>query len=592
MIPLNEYPRPQLFRAKNSWLCLNGLWDYAILKGGLPAGNDFHPPAYQGQILVPYAPETALSGVKRQVLPDEVLWYRRQVPARDLPPVTPGGRLLLHFGAVDQCCRVFINGRFAQENEGGYFPFTIDISPFLSGDSLDICLAVTDPSDTGFRAWGKQRLRPGGIWYQATSGIWQTVWLEVVPENYVADVLITPDFENGRIVLTPKIVGHGSLSGAVYAPDKAGQTEGGAFLTPLSPRGDGTLEASLPSPRPWSPEDPYLYTYAITFGEDEVKGYFAMRSFGMTKDQAGVPRLALNGKPYIHLGVLDQGYWPGGAYTPGSDADYVQDILAMKSLGFNMLRKHIKIEPLRWYYHCDRLGMLVWQDFVSGGGPYPKRYIQVLPVAGIMVKDKNPARLGRGSEASRASYLEEWERTLVHLRNVPSIALWVPFNEGWGQFDAKNIALRTKALDPTRPVDHASGWHDQGAGDLKSRHIYFSACRIRPDKLGRAAALTEYGGYSYAVPGHNPGGKPFGYKRFDTLEAYQDAVLRLQRKLLKDGRNIAAFVYTQLSDVEQEVNGLLTQDRSVSKWPPNSPAAKSLYEINMKLRQVDKFNEN
>lgn len=586
MIPLPEYPRPQLRREEASFTNLNGLWEYAILEGGLPEGERPQVPPMQGHILVPYSPETARSGVGYQLLKHQVLWYERRVAKEELPKRPKAGRLLLHFGAVDQVCKVFVNGHLAGENQGGYFPFTLDVTAFSGDDGLLIQLAVKDQNGPCEAAWGKQRNKPGGIWYHGQSGIWQTVWLEAVPREYIQEVVIIPDLAGGRVSLRVKALGEGQLTGEVYAPNAAGQTTGGEEIARFEIQQDGSLMAQISSPRPWSPEDPYLYTYRLRFLEDEVWGYFALRSFGIKKDREGTPRLTLNGKPTTQVGVLDQGYWQGGGYTPPSDAAMAQDILRMKALGFNMLRKHIKLEPLRWYHHCDRLGMLVWQDVVSGGGPYRPWMVQVLPILNLHLSDRRPGRFGRKSQQSREIYFEELRRTIRHLISVPSLALWVPFNEGWGQFEALRAAQLTKQLDPTRPVDHASGWHDQGGPDLKSRHIYFSRCSIKQDKKGRPAALTEYGGFSYAVPGHEPPGKPFGYRRFDSLNGYQQAVLRLMDGLLVHGRNIAAFVYTQLSDVEQEVNGLLTEDRAVSKWPEGSPAAQALLERNLALRAL------
>ncbi len=586
MIPLREYPRPQTTRPEDSWRCLNGTWQYAMEKGGLPQGTEARMPPAQGEIVVPYSPESELSGVERQLQPDEVLWYERSLDEADIPSLPANGRLLLHFGAVDQSCRVYLNGQLAGSHEGGYFAFTLDITALMQPRDNRLTVAVTDPSNTGYRAWGKQSLKPGGIWYRATSGIWQTVWLEAVPQTYIQNIRITPDCDGSRVQLQVQCSGEAPLSGVVSAPAQAGQTTGGVQMAVFLEESPGVLTASLPDLRAWSPEDPYLYTFTLRCRQDEVQGYFGMRSFGLCKDAGGIPRLSLNGKPYVPVGVLDQGYWQQGMYTPLSDQAMVDDITQMQALGFNIMRKHIKIEPMRWYYHCDRLGMLVWQDMVSGGGPYKPALIQVLPVLGVQVSDRNAKAFGRGSVASRAAYQEELEATIAQLYSVPSLALWVPFNEGWGQFDAAEAARRTRVLDPTRPLDHASGWHDQQAGDLKSRHIYFSKCRIRPDRHGRPAALTEYGGYSYPVPGHTYSQKAFGYKRYKDLRTYQQAVLGLMDGLLKDGRNIAAFVYTQLSDVEEETNGLVTFDRQVSKWPPGSQAAEQLRQRNLALRRL------
>lgn len=590
MIPLCEYPRPQMRRSADSWRCLNGPWRYAIEKGDLPQGEDVQMPSTQGSIVVPYAPESELSGVMRQLQPNEVLWYERSLEKGDIPPLPEGGRLLLHFGAVDQSCRVYVNGRLAGSHEGGYHAFALDITALMQPRDNRLLVAVTDPSNMGYRAWGKQSLKPGGIWYHATSGIWQTVWLEAVPEHSIQSIHITPDYAGARVYLRVQCSGQGALSGVVYAPSDAGQVTGGVQTAVFLEESAGLLTAELPGFRAWSPEDPYLYTFTVRYGQDEVQGYFGMRSFGLCTDAAGVPRLSLNGKPYVPVGVLDQGYWQQGMYTAPSDQALADDILQMKALGFNMLRKHIKIEPMRWYSHCDRLGMLVWQDMVSGGGPYKPIVIQVLPVLGVQISDRNTKAFGRAEASSREAYMQELQATIDQLYSVPSLALWVPFNEGWGQFDAAGVARKTRALDPTRPLDHASGWHDQRAGDLKSRHIYFSRCRIRPDRNGRPAALTEYGGYSYPVPGHTYSQRAFGYRRFKDLHSYQQAVLELMDSLLQDGRNIAAFVYTQLSDVEEETNGLLTFDRQVSKWPLGSEAAQQLRRRNLALRLLAEEN--
>ena len=548
--PLPEYPRPQLRR--ESYLNLNGRWRYAIRAGGGA------PEEYDGAIIVPFSPESLLSGVGRQVGPEDTLWYQRTFA---LPEGFRKDRVLLHFGAVDQTCQVFVNGELAGEHQGGYLPFAFDITDSLSEGENTLTVAVTDRTSLSRHAYGKQSFTPGGIWYTPQSGIWQTVWLESVPENHVESLKITPlyDEKKVRFVLTAK-----APDGANIVVRKDGQVIAEDWY-------DGT-KGSLDMPvtdehvRPWTPEDPFLYDVTVTLGEDRVDSYFAMRKFG-TAEVDGKKVLALNGRPIFMNGVLDQGYWSDGLYTAPGDQALIYDIETMKDLGFNMLRKHIKIEPLRWYYHCDRLGMIVWQDLPSGGGRQSPMVTQVLPFLGIHLKDKNCRRFGREDEESRDQFVQDLYDTVDLLYNTPSLAVWAPFNEGWGQFDSLQITQLLWEEDPTRLVDHASGWHDQGGGDFKSRHVYFRPVKLRPDG-DRVLALTEFGGYSMAVPGHCASEKLFGYKMYHTAGDLMEAYLRLYREEIlphMEERGLSAAVYTQLSDVEEEVNGILTYDRRLCK---------------------------
>ena len=552
--PLPEYPRPQLRR--NSYLNLNGIWEYAITK------TAEKPAAMQGEIVVPFSPETPLSGVGHILQPDEYLWYRRSVT---LPEgFFRGGRLLLHFGAVDQCCTVWVNGQEAGSHTGGYLPFALDVTELIEGDAFTLELRVTDPTDTGSLSRGKQRLKNTGIWYTPQSGIWQTVWMECVPENYLRSLRITPKPEENAVHIRLE-ADDPAMAAVTICRDGGIIAEG-----QTDENGESTLTIPAEELRLWSPEEPFLYDAAITLaGGDKVESYFGMRAFGIGKDEKGLPRLLLNGKPYFQNGLLDQGYWSDGYYTAPSDEALIHDIAEMKRLGFNMLRKHIKVEPLRWYYHCDRLGMLVWQDMMNGGESYSPLSIYVFSNLGLRVKDDRYRYFSRSDEAGRTHYYEELGQMIDLLYNTVSLALWVPFNEGWGQFDALKAAEFIRKRDDTRPIDHASGWYDQGGGDIKSIHWYFRPYHHKqPPKEQRPICLTEYGGYNCAVPGHCWGeGAEFGYKKIADPAEFNRAFQKLMEEQIIPAkeRGLAAAVYTQVSDVEGERNGLLTYDRKVCK---------------------------
>ncbi|WP_218054941.1 glycoside hydrolase family 2 protein [Arthrobacter koreensis] len=617
---LPDYPRPQL--ARGNWLNLNGYWDYAIT----PAAQADPPASWDGRILVPFSPEAPLSGVDRQLQPDQALWYRRTFEA----PAGQGGRVLLHFGAVDQSCTVLVNGRKAGEHDGGYLPFALDITAMLddgppgaeavhngsagaaaaaeTGEAAgqEIVVRVLDGSETNGASRGKQKLDRGGIWYTAQSGIWQTVWLERVPETWIRDVVLTPLDSLDGVEIIVSLDGAAAGPGAETGRETEAERNPPAELSPeagprppAEPRPEagpkisgevavftgGTevaaaafvpgqpLRLALPDPRLWSPEDPFLYDVRVRFGADEVRSYFGLRTFGTGIDPAGHKRLLLNGKPYLHAGLLDQGYWPDGLYTPPSDDAMVFDIQTARDLGFTMLRKHIKIEPLRWYHHCDRLGMLVWQDMVNGGmgdGRAP----EPVPLPGRGSRsDRRYAKFGRSDASGREAFRREVRETVGLLRSVPSIAVWVPFNEGWGQFDAADVAAELRELDATRTIDHASGWHDQGAGDAKSLHVYAVPFHIRRrwQRDPRVIVLSEYGGFSLPVEGHTWNTKVFGYgKTLRSRAELEKAFTALHREQLEPAlrEGLAATVYTQLTDVEDEVNGLLTYDRRVLKVDP------------------------
>lgn len=581
--PLPEYPRPQLVRGGE--LNLNGPWQWAVSstdsQDPLTVADPLHAPEFDGgTIVVPYSPEFPLSGVDHTITPQEVLWYRRSFV---LPTIDAPGphRVLLHFGAVDQTCRVAVNGVEVGGHTGGFLPFTLDITQACAGhQEHEITVAVRDVTDASWLSRGKQATERGGIWYTQQSGIWQTAWLEVVPQVAVDRLVLTPRLEESA--LTVEIGSDHAPAGesARVTVSSQGRVVGTGHVAVNEPV---TLAFDEPV-RPWSPEDPFLYDVEVVLGEDRVSSYVGMRSFGVGTNALGHPCLLLNGQPYLPVGLLDQGYWPDSGLTPPSDEAIVFDIELCKQMGFTMLRKHIKVEPLRWYAHCDRIGMLVWQDHVSGGTTYD--YDQLGPeVEDGHLDDTQYAKFSRADRDGREVSEVELHTMIEHLRGVPSLSLWVPFNEAWGQFDAARIAGEVAALDPTRQVDHASGWHDQGAGDLLSRHIYDQPVVVRPEWQAdpRVIALTEYGGYSLAVDGHIWGEKPFGYRQYETPEELLAAFTALHHDELEPAvrEGLAATVYTQVSDVEDEVNGLVTYDRKVVKFP-----VKAVKAINDRLRAV------
>lgn len=557
---LIEYPRPQMRR--DSYLNLNGRWEYAI------TDSDEPPRCWDGTILVPFSPESALSGVGRTLRPGQTLWYRREVtvPQGFIPR---DGRLLLHFGAVDQEAAVYLNGVLLGRHMGGYNAFTLDATDAL-GPTNTLVVRVHDDTDAGFHSRGKQKTRRGGIWYTPQSGIWQTVWMEAVPRRYIEGLHIVPLFDRSAVEVTVRCA----------QPLQCEATVDGRTVPFTSGE---AARIPMPDFRAWSPEDPYLYDLSVTLGEDRVESYFGMRKVEVRADRGGVKRLFLNGEPYFHSGLLDQGYWPDGLYTAPSDEALIFDIQTAKSMGFNMLRKHIKVEPMRWYYHCDRLGMLVWQDMPSGGGKYRFSTISLPLVTGVHRRDNRYRAFARTSSQGRAEYMDELEEMVLQLFNAPSVALWVPFNEGWGQFDSTFVMERLRLLDPTRPVDPASGWHDQGAGDLRSLHVYFKPFRFRRDRRGRALALSEFGGYNLRVDGHCFNQKDYGYRRLpDAAALWRDFARLYEREVLPAvPRGLCAAVYTQLSDVEDELNGLMTYDRRVVKLD-----ADDVRELNERLKEA------
>lgn len=536
--PLSEYPRPQFKR--DSYFSLNGIWQLAFSE------NQSLNAKYDYEIVVPFSPEAPLSGVNRELKENEYLIYSKQF---ELPQGFNKGRVFINFGAVDQIAKVYINGSCVGEHHGGYTPFTFEITEYINADVNTVNVVVRDLCEKNQYSRGKQSSRRGGIWYSKQSGIWQSVWLESTPEDYIKSVRITPDYDNEQVAL--EYPGNITVEALIY--------DGEELIAHTT-----DTKIKIENFKPWSPESPFLYKIVFKYGKDVVESYFGMRKFSLGNDKNGVPRLFLNNKPYFHNGLLDQGYYPDGYLTPPSNAAMEFDIKTVKECGFNMLRKHIKIEPMLWYHYCDVNGIIVWQDMVNGGGKYGLE-VSVLPFVGINLDDTNYKTFKRTDKNARDLYYNELGEMLDALYNCPCIALWVPFNEGWGQFDSAKAYSFIKERDNTRIIDSTSGWHDRGVTDVISKHIYFTPIVVKQG--AKPWLLTEFGGLSIRVKGHTFNDKLFGYKVYKSKEGLTGAYSRLFNKTIipQISKGLSATVYTQLTDVEDELNGILTYDRKVQK---------------------------
>ena len=573
-VAYRSHPRPLL--AREAWQTLDGWWECAFVPcadAGKQWGDAEAPAVFDRKIRVPFSPEASLSGVERQLQPSELLWYRRTFVA---PSLSSRASCVLHFDGVDYACAVYVNGSKVAEHEGAYLPFEADITHLLCDEPNELLVCVYDPSETGTQLRGKQRLHRGGMWYTAQSGIWQSVWLEVVPRTHVEELSLEPDLETGTLTVSVRANGIAMLNVGVFDGDEM-------VASGIQSRRVGgrmTLDLEIPDVRLWTPDTPVLYDVHVTYGEDVLTSYVAFRTIGVERDGQCVPRICLNGEPLFLRGLLDQGYWPDGLLTPPCEEAMAFDLRAVTRNGFNMVRKHIKVESERFYALCDRMGVLVMQDMPSGGDLPSDRWSRDVPTlwrgswhSQRDDTDKGRDRLGASDEA----YRDEWTRTcedvIGRLAQHPCIVAWVLFNESWGQFDSAAATQLAWDLDPTRPVLSASGWYDQGAGDIRGVHNYFRGIHMfadpyagKDDRPSRVQMVSEFGGLTWRIEGHAQLDHTYGYAEFESLEAWRaglDELLAATDALEAEG--LAGFVYTQLTDVEEETNGLLTYDRKVDK---------------------------
>lgn len=606
--PLLEYPRPNFVR--DSYFNLNGEWEYCI-------NRERRAENYDGTIIVPYSPETLLSGVGKIVMPNDYLHYRKTFT---LPKNFKKDRVLLNFGAVDQECVVMLNGERVGAHKGGYNSFHFDITKYLVEGENVLTLCVRDMTEKKPHARGKQKLVKKGkyasLFYTPQSGIWKTVWMESVPNSYVERVRITPMYDESAVKVhiyaktagetvkkavsnmtqeaNPKFVQEAAQKSIQETTQESLQRVDKKTATVAIFDEDGLIKEvriavnkdvviPLETFQAWTPDTPNLYDLKIKYGNDEVGSYFGMRKFSVERDSKGILRFFMNNKPVFFNGVLDQGYWPESLLTPPTDEALKYDIIKLKQLGFNMIRKHIKVEPERFYYHCDKIGMFVWQDMPNGGGDYNMVFVTYLTNAfdwfARGVKDNHYKLFKRTDEEGRKQYYKDLRGMIEELYNYPSIAVWVPFNEGWGQFDAREATKLIRSLDESRFINEACGWFDQKGGDMYSIHNYSPGLEICPQK-DRVVALTEFGGYAFAMPGHISCEKEFGYKSFHSKEELTKNYKTLwENEIYPNLENgLSSTVYTQTSDIEEEINGIMTYDRDEVKF-----IEEEICELNKKL---------
>ncbi len=571
-----NYPFPHRLRDKQHHQSLNGFWQYKILDGNDISSNRFyefkqHIKLMDGLLEVPYSIEAPKTGINHTLLPEETLLMYLTF---DLD-LTILDRVFLYFGAVDQRCRIWLNEVEIGFHEDGYLPFEFEITKELKTKDNQLLMAIVDASDEGDLPWGKQRLKHGQIWYTPQSGIWQPCGLISYPSEYIEDFYYTYNPQDNTVSFHTKVNEPEAVEYLLYQPTLLGQ-QSPEFL---SYDYDLLLRSSqqqirLDPVHLWSPSSPWLYPLDIKYKQDTIRTYLGLRSLGQIKEKK-VLKTSLNDEVIFQSGVLDQGYWQDGLYT-ATDAEFIADLEMVKSMGFNMVRKHIKIEPYRYYFHCDRLGMMVWQDLVNGGNNYSPLVIQAAGFVNWNINDSKYHLFGRSNINSRRLAMIHQRRVIESLWFFPSIVMWCIFNEGWGQFNSLWMAKKARQQDPTRWIDHASGWFDQKGFDFKSVHIYFKKIKLKSDQ--RMLILSEFGGYSFPVENHSPS-KRFGYKMYQDLALYQKAVLDLYLEEIEPYLPILSGIcYTQLSDVQEEVNGLVSYDRKVVKWD-----VKVLEALNHKL---------
>ncbi len=542
---LPEYPRPQMVRSE--WSNLNGLWDFGLTQKGRPASFD-------EKILVPFAVESSLSGVQKTVTENDEMWYGRPF---DIPAAWKGKDVILHFGAVDWRADVFVNGHLVGSHKGGFTPFSFNITPWLNArGSQQLSVRVWDPTDRSFIPRGKQILNPHAIWYTAVSGIWQTVWMEPVAKKHITGVKSIPDVDGGYVSFT--VDAEGAASGDMV---EIAILDGGREVVRAKGAPGRSVGVPIPNAKLWSPDSPFLYDVKISLMSggkkvDAVDSYTAMRKISVKRDHNNIQRMYLNDEPLFHFGPLDQGWWPDGLYTAPTDEALLYDIVKTKEWGYNMIRKHVKVEPARWYYHCDREGILVWQDMPSGD----------------LGNHWDDSTYGGGSDKNRSlesknNFHREWREIMDLCMSNPSVVVWVPFNEAWGQFDTEQVAEWTKSYDPSRLVNPASGGNHRACGDIADNHNYPKPA-FRIFDWNRVTVLGEYGGIGLPLQDHlwNPDMRNWGYVQFKTSDDVTDEYVDYAELLEKYVRcGYAAAVYTQTTDVEGEVNGIMTYDRKVIK---------------------------